>query len=249
MHPRPVALVTGGARRLGRDIALELAAHGWDVALHYRHSADEAQATARDLRTHGAVAEAFAADLADEAECRALVPAVLRQFGRLDAVVNNASLFEHDDVLSFGHALMEQALAQQRRPGRPAGTGAARTARARRHKGLRDQPARPETVEPEPGLPVLHAVQGGARSREHAAGAGAGAARARVRRGARRHLAFGSDGSTTSSNRRADKRRCSAPPPPKTSPVRCASCSNRPPSPAPRCSSMGASTCRTRRAT
>ncbi len=108
MHIRPVALVTGGARRLGRAIALELAAHGWDVALHYRHSADEAQATARDLRTHGAVAEAFAADLADEAECRALVPAVLRRFGRLDSVVNNASLFEHDDVLSFGHALMDK---------------------------------------------------------------------------------------------------------------------------------------------
>jgi NAD(P)-dependent dehydrogenase (short-subunit alcohol dehydrogenase family) len=108
MKLRPVALVTGGARRLGREIALELAAHGWDVALHYRASANEAAATARELHALGAAAATFAADLADEAECRALVPAVVRHFGRLRAVVNNASLFEHDDVQSFGHALMER---------------------------------------------------------------------------------------------------------------------------------------------
>ena len=105
---RPVALVTGGARRLGREIALELAAHGWDLALHYRASADAAEATVRELRGHGAEAEAFAADLADEAACLALPPAVLQRFGRLNAVVNNASLFEHDDVHSFSAALMER---------------------------------------------------------------------------------------------------------------------------------------------
>ena len=108
MSQRPVALVTGGARRLGREIALELAARGWDLALHYHRSADEAAATVAELRRHGAAAEAFAADLADEAACRALVPAVLQRFGRLHAVVNNASLFEPDDVHSFGHALMER---------------------------------------------------------------------------------------------------------------------------------------------
>jgi NAD(P)-dependent dehydrogenase (short-subunit alcohol dehydrogenase family) len=105
---RPVALVTGGARRVGREIALELAAHGWDVALHYRSSAVEAHATVQDLRERGAGAQAFAVDLADEAACRALVPAVLAHFGRLQAVVNNASLFEHDDIHSFSLALMER---------------------------------------------------------------------------------------------------------------------------------------------
>ena len=105
---RPVALVTGGARRLGRDIALELAAHGWDVALHYRSSAAQAEATLQELRTLGANAQAFAADLADEAACRALVPAVHAHFGRLQAVVNNAALFEHDDVHSFSAALMDK---------------------------------------------------------------------------------------------------------------------------------------------
>jgi len=108
MDPRPVALVTGGARRLGRDIALELAAQGWDLALHYRHSQAEADDTARALRALGAQVHTFAADLADETACRALVPAVLGHFGRLRAVVNNASLFEYDDVQTFGHALMDR---------------------------------------------------------------------------------------------------------------------------------------------
>lgn len=108
MSERPVALVSGGARRLGRAIALELAAHGWDVALHYRESAAEAQATLAELRSLGAQAQGFAADLADEAECRALLPAVCAHFGRLHAVVNNAARFEHDDVASFGHARMER---------------------------------------------------------------------------------------------------------------------------------------------
>jgi NAD(P)-dependent dehydrogenase (short-subunit alcohol dehydrogenase family) len=108
MNARPVVLVTGGARRLGRDIALELAAHGWDVAVHHRASADEASATVRQARELGAAAQAFAADLADEAACRALVPAVRSHFDRLQAVVNNASLFEYDDVHSFGYATMER---------------------------------------------------------------------------------------------------------------------------------------------
>jgi hypothetical protein len=108
MPPRPVALVTGAARRVGREIALELAASGWDVALHYRESAGAAAAAVEAARGRGAAAEAFAADLADEAACRALVPEVLQRFGRLDAVVNNASLFEHDDVASFGYAAMDR---------------------------------------------------------------------------------------------------------------------------------------------
>jgi NAD(P)-dependent dehydrogenase (short-subunit alcohol dehydrogenase family) len=108
MTARPVVLVTGAAHRLGREIALELAAQGWDVAVHYRASAAAARATVHDLRTRGADAEVFAADLADEAACRALLPAVLRRFGRVQAVVNNASLFEHDDAASFSHAAMDR---------------------------------------------------------------------------------------------------------------------------------------------
>jgi NAD(P)-dependent dehydrogenase (short-subunit alcohol dehydrogenase family) len=108
MASRPVALVTGSARRLGRVIALDLAAHGWDVAVHYRGSAADAEATVAELSALGARADAFAADLADEAACRALLPAVAQRLGAVDAVVNNASLFEHDDLATFSHAAMER---------------------------------------------------------------------------------------------------------------------------------------------
>lgn len=101
-------LVTGAARRLGREIALELADAGFDVAVHYRHSSQEADATATELRTKGAQAATFAADLADESACRGLVPAVVARLGRLDAVVNNASTFEYDAPATFGHAAMER---------------------------------------------------------------------------------------------------------------------------------------------
>ena len=56
----------------------------------------------------GARAHVFQADLADEAQCLALLPTVLAHFGRVDAVVNNASLFEHDDVASFGRATLDR---------------------------------------------------------------------------------------------------------------------------------------------
>ncbi|WP_088282453.1 SDR family oxidoreductase [Ideonella sp. A 288] len=110
-HPqpqRPLALVTGGARRIGRSIALELAAHGWDLALHCRHSHDEADATTAEARALGAGTEVFVADLADALACEALVPSVLLRCGRLDAVVNNASLFEYDDVAGFTVAAMDR---------------------------------------------------------------------------------------------------------------------------------------------
>lgn len=108
MDSRPVALVTGGARRIGRAIALDLAGHGWNVAVHFRGSGAEARETVELLRQQGARAEAFAADLSVEAQCETLVPAVLARFGALRAVVNNASLFEYDDVASFSVSSMER---------------------------------------------------------------------------------------------------------------------------------------------
>jgi NAD(P)-dependent dehydrogenase (short-subunit alcohol dehydrogenase family) len=107
MESLPVVLVTGAAQRIGREIALHLAASGWRVGVHYRSSATAAQATVADIQAAGGQAQAFAADLADEAACNALLPAVRAAFGRVDAVVNNASLFEYDDVAGFTAARME----------------------------------------------------------------------------------------------------------------------------------------------
>jgi NAD(P)-dependent dehydrogenase (short-subunit alcohol dehydrogenase family) len=107
MPSRPVVLVTGAARRIGRAIALDLAAHGFDIALHCHAASAESAATLADLRELGARAEVFAADLADEAATRALLPALAQAFGRVDALVNNASRFAYDDAASFGHAEMQ----------------------------------------------------------------------------------------------------------------------------------------------
>ena len=105
---RSVVLVTGGARRIGRAIALDLATAGWSVAFSYRHSSAEAQDTLRELRRHPGQAEALFADLSDEASCCALVPEVVKRFGRIDAVVNNASTFEYDNAETCGLAAMER---------------------------------------------------------------------------------------------------------------------------------------------
>jgi NAD(P)-dependent dehydrogenase (short-subunit alcohol dehydrogenase family) len=107
-HSRLTVLVTGAARRLGREIVLELARHGFDVAIHCRALDGDATATVAYAQALGAQAVVFAADLADEAACRAIVPAVVAQCGRLDAVVNNASAFEYDDVASFSYAAMDK---------------------------------------------------------------------------------------------------------------------------------------------
>jgi NAD(P)-dependent dehydrogenase (short-subunit alcohol dehydrogenase family) len=109
-----VVLVTGAARRLGREIALALAGAGWRVAVHYRGSADDAQQTAADCAalltadSSAVKSAAVACDLNDEDAVRRLLPQVAAQFGRVDAVVNNASTFEFDDAASFSYAAMEK---------------------------------------------------------------------------------------------------------------------------------------------
>jgi pteridine reductase len=90
---RPVALVTGAARRVGRAIALELARGGFDVAVHYRNSRKEAAATAAELEQLGARAWAVRADLARVAEIEGLFASVNELCGRLDLLVNSASSF------------------------------------------------------------------------------------------------------------------------------------------------------------
>ena len=111
--PSRTVLVTGAGKRLGRSIALTLAHAGWNVAVHHRLSATEAQQTAADcdaLTGRPGSAHTFHADLGNEAAVRALLPAVVAHFGQVDAVVNSASLFEHDSAQSFGFAAMDQHL-------------------------------------------------------------------------------------------------------------------------------------------
>lgn len=91
------ALVTGGAKRLGRAIALALAEAGFDLAIHYGGSAAEAEETAGAIRALGRRAVALRAGLEREAEVEALLPAAVAALGPLGVLVNNASTFERDE--------------------------------------------------------------------------------------------------------------------------------------------------------
>ena len=93
-----VALVTGGARRIGRALVRALAADGYAVAIHHHRSAREAAALAASIEKEGGRAVALAADLADEQETARLLPAAVAAFGPVGVVVNNASLFGNDTL-------------------------------------------------------------------------------------------------------------------------------------------------------
>jgi NAD(P)-dependent dehydrogenase (short-subunit alcohol dehydrogenase family) len=90
------ALVTGAARRLGREIALGLARAGWDVCVHYGRSRDAAEDTVAAIRAAGRRAVAVAADLDDEASTLSLFDQAQAALGPLSCLVNNASRFELD---------------------------------------------------------------------------------------------------------------------------------------------------------
>ena len=90
------ALVTGGAARLGRAIALALAEAGFAVAVHYRSAPEAAEATAAELRRFGVSVTTLQAELGNEVETASLVAQATEALGPIGVLVNNASLFERD---------------------------------------------------------------------------------------------------------------------------------------------------------
>ena len=106
-----VALVTGAGRRLGRAIALGLARAGWDLALHYRHSEQDAIATRDAILALGRRAVLLQCDLADGAAVRLLAGRAIDALGTLTCIVNNASLFEYDSATDFSPALLNAHMA------------------------------------------------------------------------------------------------------------------------------------------
>lgn len=95
---RPVALVTGGARRIGKAIVEDLARHGWAVAIHYRASHDDAERMASEIQTAGGVAAIVKGDLGATEDLSRIVAEAAKQLGPLTLLVNNASIFERDSV-------------------------------------------------------------------------------------------------------------------------------------------------------
>ncbi len=97
----PLALVTGAARRIGRALAISLAEAGFDIAVHYGRSEDEARDTVSEIRQLGRNAEAFPADLEKVDEAAQLMQAVQDKMGSPSILINSASLYEYDTAQTF----------------------------------------------------------------------------------------------------------------------------------------------------
>lgn len=108
---RRTALVTGGARRVGRAIVEDLAAHGWAVAIHYGTAAAEAEVLAEAIRAGGGRAVAVGGDLAEVAAVGDIVAAACAALGPLSLLVNNASTYEKDAPGSLDYGLWQRQLA------------------------------------------------------------------------------------------------------------------------------------------
>ncbi len=98
------ALVTGGAHRIGRAMALALATDGWQVAIHHNRSAEAAYGLVDEIKAAGGMAVAVACDLTREDDVLTLVPRTMDQLGPLTLLVNNASVFEQDQALTVTRA-------------------------------------------------------------------------------------------------------------------------------------------------
>ena len=105
------ALVTGAAARIGRAVAEALAQDGWAVAVHHRESATAAADVVAGIESGGGRAVALGADLAEESEVETLVARAMEALGPLGCLVNNASLFDYDDIESADRASWERHMA------------------------------------------------------------------------------------------------------------------------------------------
>jgi NAD(P)-dependent dehydrogenase (short-subunit alcohol dehydrogenase family) len=103
-------LITSG-KRVGGAVAVELAARGADIAISYNRSATDAEKTASAVRARGRRALAIQADLSKPADCRALVAAVVAGLGRLDVLVNMASVYRSKPISELGDADLDESLA------------------------------------------------------------------------------------------------------------------------------------------
>ena len=106
-----VALVTGGARRVGRAISLGLAGAGFDVVVNYHASASEAQEVVRRVEGMGRRAVAVGGDVSSSEDVVRISTEVRRQFGRLDVLVNNASLFASGPLLEVEETEWDRVMA------------------------------------------------------------------------------------------------------------------------------------------
>jgi len=101
-------LITGAAVRIGRCIALTMARQGWDIAVHFNRSEQQASELVDEINALGRRAFHFQCDLSDQKSVKALVPRAVARLGSLTCVVNSASVFEMDTATDFGQALLDR---------------------------------------------------------------------------------------------------------------------------------------------
>jgi len=103
-------LLTGAAKRLGKEIALHFAKAGWNVVLHYGSSKQDALETLAKIKSLGVEAIAIQANLAEAEEIKVLFKASIDQFNRIDCLINSASVFEYDRPSQAMHMLTQPSL-------------------------------------------------------------------------------------------------------------------------------------------
>lgn len=106
-----VALVTGGGRRVGRELSLALANAGANVVVNYHSSPEAARETVREVESYGVIGHAVEADVSVRRDCERLVDAAVHMFGRLDILVNNAATFERQRFLAITEEEWDRVMA------------------------------------------------------------------------------------------------------------------------------------------
>ena len=98
---RGAVIVTGGSKRIGREICIHLSRIGFKILIHHRNSASDAEETARIIISNGGLAAICQADLSEVSSAKKLVQSAIENFGEVSGIVNNASVFIHDDISSL----------------------------------------------------------------------------------------------------------------------------------------------------
>jgi len=107
---KQAALITGGAKRIGRELSLFLAYLGYDTALCYNTSSKEALKTSQEIKKIGADCELFKCDLSNEKEVSKLIPSVFKRYQHLNLLINNASIFERGSIKETSSQLLDRHL-------------------------------------------------------------------------------------------------------------------------------------------